>query len=56
MGASVKSLHFSTLEELVTFYVMFFFGQATCHMEEDPEDEQIFSGKGWGRGSLEMHH
>ena len=41
MGAGVKSLHFSTEEELLfSFCVMFFFfSQASCHLEDDPEDE-----------------
>ena len=48
MGAGVKSLHFSTVEELLfSFYVMFlFFSQAPCHLEDDPEDEQVSSGGG----------
>ena len=25
-----------------------FFGQAPCHLEDDPEDEQISSGRGGG--------
>ena len=55
LGAGVKSLHFSTVEELLfSFYVMFlFFGQTPCHLchcEDDPEDEQISSGRGEGEG------
>ena len=50
MGAGVKALHFSTVDELLfSFYVMFlFFSQAPCHLEH----EQVSSGG----GSLEIHH
>lgn len=52
MGAGVKSLHFGTVEEFLFFVLCFFlfFGQAPCHLEDDPEDEQISSGRGGGGG------